>query len=138
MIGNMPAHVLFAFLSISVIAVFSFVGVVSRANTRRMEREAYYKADMLKKIAESPAGGAEAALELYREEQRVLVRQKREGLRIGGFVLMAVGVGLAIFLGAVGGASVATCGALRFLIGVTLLASSVLGARGEESGEADA
>jgi len=53
------------------IALFSFLGVASWSEARRKEREAYYKSETLKKIAESSGEGAKSALELLREQDKM-------------------------------------------------------------------
>jgi len=69
----------FLFLSVACVAVFSFVAVAAWASERRREREAYYKSETLKKIAESQGPGSSSALELLREEERIEARRRREG-----------------------------------------------------------
>jgi hypothetical protein len=86
------------FLPILMVCIFSFVSIASWAEARRKEREAFYHAEAIKKIAESPAGGATAALELMREQERVDHRRRRESQKLGGLVTLAVGTGLGIFL----------------------------------------
>ena len=56
------------------IALFSFLAVATWADARRKEREAYYKSETLKKIAESSGEGARAAIELMREQQGTTVK----------------------------------------------------------------
>lgn len=112
---------------VSVICVFTFVSIASWANARRKEREAYYKSDTLKKIAESQGPGATSALELMREEERISVRRQREGVRLGGLVTIAVGIALTPFLWVVldpGQKGAALVGLFPFLIGVALLVYS--------------
>jgi hypothetical protein len=109
---------------VSVICVFTFVSIASWADARRKEREAYYKSETLKKIAESQGPGATSALELIREEERIAVRRQREGQRKGGLVAIAVGIALMPFLWFVldpGDKAVALVGLFPMLIGVALL-----------------
>ena len=54
MMGSLP---LFLFLSVGSIALFSFVAVAAWSDARRREREAYYKSETLKKIAEAQGLG---------------------------------------------------------------------------------
>src|SRR5207248_2634393 len=49
------------------IALFSFLGVRSWVNAQRREREAYYKSEAIKKIAEMQGAASEPVLALLRE-----------------------------------------------------------------------
>jgi len=64
------------------------------------EREAYYRSENLKKIVESE-GGAAAALEYLRDDERKAIRRSKQALKLGGMVTAAAGLGLAVFLYAV-------------------------------------
>ncbi len=76
------------------IALFSFLAVASWSDARRKEREAYYTADALKKIADSSAEGAKSAVEYLREQNSMAVRKRVEGLKLGGLITAAVGVAI--------------------------------------------
>lgn len=113
----------FLFLSIGALALFSFLAVASWSGTRLAERKYYYKSETLKKIAESQAPGANAALEYLREEERIAARRQREGQKLGGMIAAAVGIALMVFLGAVGDRhdkGAALIGLIPLLIGVVL------------------
>lgn len=84
----------------TLLAVFSFLAIVSWSDARRREREAYYKSDMVKKVAESQGTGANAAIEFLREQEQIGNRRRRDGLRLGGLITAVVGIGLMILLGA--------------------------------------
>ena len=86
------------FLSVGAVAVFSFVGVAAWSDSRRKEREAYYKSETLKKLAEAQGTGASSAVELVKEEERIALRRRLEGQKLGGLITVAVGVGLMVFL----------------------------------------
>ena len=104
------------------IALFSFLGVASWSDARRKEREAYYRSETLKKIAESSGEGAKSALELMREQERNFVKRRLEGMKIGGLITVAVGVGLMVFLhGVEHEESVYFVGLIPLLVGVALL-----------------
>jgi hypothetical protein len=87
------------FLSIGAVSLFSFVAVASWSDARRKERVAYYKNDMLKKVAESQGGAA--VLELLREQEATASRKQIEGMKIGGLLAAGVGIALLIFLKAI-------------------------------------
>src|SRR5262249_17009889 len=52
---------------VAALAFFSFLAVSSWVNARRREREAYYKADAVKKIAEIQGTPSDPVLALLRE-----------------------------------------------------------------------
>jgi hypothetical protein len=80
------------------IAFFSFLAVTVWSDARRREREAYYKSETLKKIAETQGPGAVSALEFLREQEKISARRRREGQKLGGLISLAVGIGLIAFL----------------------------------------
>ena len=104
------------------LALFSFLGVASWSDARRKEREAYYRSETLKKIAESSGEGGKSALELMREQEKNFVRRRLEGLKIGGLVTTAVGIGvMALLRGLDHDEPVYLAGLIPLLIGVALL-----------------
>jgi hypothetical protein len=94
---------LFMFPLVIIVVVFAFTGVVHWVDSQRKEREAYYRADTLKRMSDAPSDGAKAAFDLLREQDRLNRISKREGMKIGGLVTVAVGASLCIFLHLVGG-----------------------------------
>ncbi|HTX41492.1 MAG TPA: hypothetical protein VMD25_06665 [Acidobacteriaceae bacterium] len=118
---------LFGFLAVGAVALFTMISVSSWADARRKEREAYYRNDMLKKLADAQGAGAAGALQILREEARLEAIQKRQGLRIGGLVTLAVGIGVMIFLRAlIRDAPIYLSGPLIMLVGVALYGGSYL------------
>lgn len=116
---------LFLFLSIVMICVFTMVSIAIWTEARRKEREAYYKAETMRRLAESSNDAAKYAFEMMREEQamrdREVVREelkRREGLKIGGLVNIGIGVGLYFLMKNVGGPPMV--GMLVLGIGVAL------------------
>ncbi len=123
--------IVLAILSLGVgsIALFSFVAVASWSAERRREREAYYKSETLKKIAETQGTGGNSALEYLREEDKIKSRRQREGQKLGGLITLAVGIAMMIFLRAVpdpGARQASFVGLIPLLIGVALLAYAYL------------
>jgi hypothetical protein len=122
-----PDVMVFVFLAVGAVALFSFLAINSWSDARRKERESYYKNDMLKKLADSQGPGATSALEIMREEARLSTIRMRQGLQIGGLVTAAVGLGLMIFLrGLVREEPVFLCGLIPLLIGLALYGGSYL------------
>ncbi|HLB93446.1 MAG TPA: hypothetical protein VJK27_13980, partial [Terriglobales bacterium] len=80
------------------IALFSFLAVNGWADARRKEREAYYRGETLKKIAESSGEAAKSALEMLREQEKFAARRRIEGLKLGGLITTAVGIGVMVLL----------------------------------------
>jgi hypothetical protein len=118
-----PAFGLWMFLSIGAVSLFVvFIPLVSWIDSRRKEREAFYKADTFRRVAESSSEGAKAALEMLQEEGRQVRIKTREGMKIGGVINLAVGVALLIFLHAlIAGEQVYLCGLIPAFIGVAML-----------------
>jgi hypothetical protein len=121
---------------VSIIAVFSWLAVASWSDARRKEREAFYKSETLKKVAEGQGPGATAALEYLREQEknaaqrsaerlRLSELRRREGLKLGGLVNVAIGIALMIFLHELlrnHSQEIYLCGLIPLFIGVALLA----------------
>ncbi|HEX4007959.1 MAG TPA: hypothetical protein VHX60_17425 [Acidobacteriaceae bacterium] len=123
--GIGPGVAVFVFLAVASVAMFSMIAVASWSGARQKEREAYYKNDMLKKLAESQGAGAASALELLREEAKITLIRMRMGLKIAGMVVSAAGLGVVILLkGLVTDEPVYLTGVLVLLIGVALFAGS--------------
>jgi hypothetical protein len=105
------------------IALFSFLAVATWSDARRKEREAYYTSETLKKIAESSGEGAKSAMELLREQQKNHVRNRLEGMKLGGLVTAAVGIGVMALLHGIANEDgpVYLAGLIPLLIGLALL-----------------
>jgi hypothetical protein len=117
-----PDVAVFFFLAIGAIALFTFLSVAAWSGTRQAERESYYKAEMLKKIAEM-GGEHNPALEYLREQERIKAAKKLGGLKLGGLINTGIGLGVMIFLKAiVPGQPVYLVGTIELFIGLALLA----------------
>ncbi|HEX4064728.1 MAG TPA: DUF6249 domain-containing protein [Acidobacteriaceae bacterium] len=120
-----PGTMVFVFLAVGAVALFSMISIASWSGARQKEREAYYKNDMLKKLAEAQGPGANSALELLREEDRIVTTRTKWGLQISGLVTAAVGLGLMVFLAVLLGPNgVWLCGLIPLLVGVALYVSA--------------
>ena len=117
------------FLSVGAVSLFVvFIPLVSWIDNRRKEREAFYKADTMRRLAEASGEGAKAAIALMREEERLKRIKTLEGLKVGGLINIGVGLALTIFLRAMLGSSQGSpylCGLIPGLIGVAMLTYSL-------------
>ncbi len=96
--------------------------MVHWVDTQRKEREAYYKAETLRRVTEASGEGAKAALELMHQDERLKRLQAREGMKIGGLGQHRRRSGLMIFLHALlAGTAIYLCGLIPGLIGVGFL-----------------
>lgn len=121
-----PAFAVFFFLSIGAIALFTFLSVATFSGTRQAEREAYYKAEMMKKIAEV-GGSSNPALDYLREQERIAAAKRLGGYKLAGLINIGVGLGVMALLGGlVREVPVYLCGAIPVLVGVALLAHAML------------
>jgi hypothetical protein len=75
-----------------------WLGFVVWAGEQRKEKEAFYRNELLKKIIDSPSGSTQSVLELVRYQEREAKIRRREGLKMAGLILIAAGIGLAVFL----------------------------------------
>jgi hypothetical protein len=115
----------FVFLAIGAIALFTFLSVATWTGTRQAEREAYYKAEMMKKIAEV-GGERNPALEYLREQERISAAKRIGGIKLGGLINVGVGIGLMMLLkGLVHGPSVYLAGTIPLFIGAAMLAYAI-------------
>lgn len=116
---------LWMFLSIGAVALFAvFIPLVVFFENRRKEREAFYRAETLRRVSEAPGDSAKAALELLYEQERIRAIKQLEGMKVGGLVNVGLGIALLIFLRfLLGGApgSPYLCGLIPAFIGVALL-----------------
>ncbi|HXR40658.1 MAG TPA: hypothetical protein VN776_16260 [Terracidiphilus sp.] len=118
----MSTPMIFLFPIAIIVVTFAFTGVIHWVDSSRKEREAFYRAETLKRLAEAPGEGAKAAIDLMREDERVKCAKSREGMKVGGLVNVGVGVGLIIILHAMVRTNPAyLCGLIPGIIGVALL-----------------
>ena len=123
----MPANpAMFLFLAAAVVAVFAFLSIAVWVNGPTQERLARERFALLRAIAENPNENAKAVLEMLRleDEKRALrkAREEQRGWLLGGMIVMAVGVGLALMMITLQGGHSWTIAAIPFLVGTVLLA----------------
>jgi hypothetical protein len=80
------------------IAGIAFVTIAVWLGERRKEREAFYRSEVLKKIAEGEGNAAQKAIDMLRQQDLNAQIRRREGIKLAGLITLAAGIGLAIFL----------------------------------------
>jgi hypothetical protein len=83
---------------VAIPAVFTFVSIAAWADNRRKERESFYRHETYRKIMEHPGEATQPVVEMMRERERQRQLKRIEGLRLGGLVTSAVGIGVMVFL----------------------------------------
>ena len=106
---------------VAIIAVFSWMAVVTYMENRRKERESYYRYEFRSKLVEAGKLDAEQLLELTLREEISQLQRRREGLKLAGIVLVAVGVGMIVGLGPLTDWEVASLGLIPLALGVSIL-----------------
>ena len=107
-------------IAIIVAATMAFIPAIAWVDNNRKEREAHYRNEMAKRIAESP--DAASLMEYVRETERIDASRVRMKARVAGLIVSAVGVALMIFLAqAMPGGPAYLVGLLPLAVGVVLL-----------------
>ena len=108
---------------ISVVAVFGWLAVHEWTESRRKEREDFYRSETLRRYSDSNQPDMLARFlaeeKAARHEMRV---QQRESLRLGGLVTMVAGIGLGVMLAGIAPQQkFYLVGLVPFLVGLALL-----------------
>jgi hypothetical protein len=113
---------------VGAVALFSFLSIASWADARRREREAFFRHELLKKVAESPSG--QQVVDLLRQEEADRIERKRQAIQLAGWVAVGAGLGIAVLLSQlVRVAGLWSVGAIPLLIGAALVLHSNLSRR---------
>jgi len=113
------------FLSVGALALFTFLAITTFSESRAKERSEFHRNETLRKVAEQSGDGADKVLEVIREEERIALRKRIEGLKLGGLITTVVGVGVGFFLYTVA-PDAAAVGAIPLLVGLALLGYVIL------------
>jgi hypothetical protein len=121
--GGAELIISFVVIGVFYVALFSWLTMIDWARQRRMEREAYYRHETEKKLIETGEQSAELILSLRKEVEYARWLQRREGLKLGGLITTAIGVGIFAALRFIdtGGFSVEAIGLVPLAIGIVLL-----------------
>jgi hypothetical protein len=112
---------LFFFIPIALFTYLVYLAIRFLSRSPKVEREAYYHAEVIKKIAESGAGSA-PAIEYLREQERIKAAKWLGGLKLGGLINIAVGLGMMIFLWTLTHGAPCAVGTIPLLVGLAMLA----------------
>ena len=115
--------VAFAVVALFWAALFCWLTVVGWATQRRKEREAYYRHEVEKRLVDKGEVSAEQLLYFRTEEERIRWLRRREGLKLGGLITAAAGIGVVVALRFVdaGELSISPIGWIPLGVGVVLL-----------------
>ncbi len=80
------------------IAGIAFITIAVWLGEKRKEKTVFYRSEVLKKIAESEGEAAQKALEMMRQQDIEANIRRREGIKLGGLITFAAGIGISIFL----------------------------------------
>lgn len=104
------------------LAGIAMVVLIVWFEAQRKEKQAFHRSELLRKIAESQGDAADKVLEMIRQEEFEAKIKRREGLKLGGLITAAVGLGviaaLAILLP---DKPIWIVGLIPFLIGAALV-----------------
>lgn len=110
---------------ITMVGMFVFLAIVVWAKQRRRERESFYQHELARKVAEHGEMDGERLLAMLQEQSADQYRRRREGLRIGGLVNLAVGIGFFVALVQIEPRTM-FLGLIPMFAGVALLVASFL------------
>ena len=103
------------------VALFAFLSVATWADQRRKEREAFYRSELLKKLADASGGQVQEILEMLREQERDAKRKRREGMKLGGLITTVVGAGVLLMFRVMTQGPEWSVGLVPLFVGVALL-----------------
>ena len=108
---------------VMLICVSSLLSIVVWSNARRREREAFYRGETMKKVADSGGAGATTVLEMLREEERAARKRRREWQTFCGLITIASGAGIMVLMRALERREpVYLAGLIPIFVGVAMLA----------------
>ncbi len=105
------------------IAGIAFVTIAVWLGERRKEKESFQRCELLRKIADSQGDAAQRVLAVIRQQDYEAQIRRREGLKLGGLITLAAGIGLMIFLYMIETEEpVWVAGSIPILVGAALVA----------------
>jgi hypothetical protein len=125
-----PAAIAVMIPIVGAVALFTFLAIASRAEERRKTEEARAKYEFLKRLAEGSGFDLDKYARFQEIEAQALARRRVDNLMLAGWILVAVGLSLSVFLYTVGsghgdgGRGAAAVGIIPAGVGAALLVSA--------------
>lgn len=114
-----------ALILVVIIGMFVLAAIAMWTKQRRRERTAFYDHELVRRLAEGGEITEEGALKMVREQGAEEHRRRREGLRVGGVVSIAAGLGLLVFFSHIDAENMPIA-VIPIFIGVALLVAALL------------
>jgi hypothetical protein len=113
------------------VSLFTFLAIASLADNRRKQEEARGKYDFLRKLAEGGNFDVQKYMEYEQVDRRAWRERRIENLRLGGLILVGIGLSVAAFFYAVveENRGVASLGFIPAAVGAALFLGSWLMSR---------
>jgi hypothetical protein len=104
------------------IAMFAMIALIVYFEEKRKAKEALYRNELLKKIADTQGDAVDKIMEMIRQEEEEAKLRKLEGIKLGGLITAAAGLGImAVLFMLVQNHSVWIVGLIPLLIGSALV-----------------
>lgn len=117
------------------IAGIAMIVLIVYFGEKRKAKQALYRNELLKKIADSQGDAADKIMEMIRQEELDIKIRRREGIKLGGLITAAAGLGAMALLFMLAPAQpVWISGVVPLLIGLALfIYAQVLSPRPDQS-----
>lgn len=117
------------------IAGIAMIVLIVYFEEKRKAKQALYRNELLKKIADSQGDAADKIMEMIRQEELDIKIRRREGIKLGGLITAAAGLGaMALLFMLVPAQPVWITGVVPLLIGLALfIYAQVLSPRPDQS-----
>ena len=103
------------------IAGIAMIVLIVYFEEKRKAKQSLYRSELLKKIADSQGDAADKIMEMIRQEELDAKIRRREGIKLGGMITAAAGLGaMALLFMLVPAQPVWVAGVVPLLIGLAL------------------
>lgn len=106
---------------VATLGIAVFLTVVGWAKQRRLEREAFYRSQLHQRMLERDQLSVEYLEKERAQRWRMTWQRRRDALRLGGFLLLAMGAALFVTLSVVGDSEAPPVGFIPAALGIVLV-----------------